>query len=112
MIHQLRIYRIHPNTKAEFDARFRDHASRIMKSYNFHIVAVWYSEFEYNTEFVYILEWPDETTMRMQWAAFMADKEWGAIKKQSRETYGEMVLAKVRDQVLTSTEWFNHATTH
>lgn len=26
--------------------------------------------------------------------------------KQSRETYGEMVLAKVRDQVLIGMDWF------
>lgn len=109
MIHQLRMYRIHPDLKAEFDIRFRDHASRIMKSYDFNIVAMWYSEYEGDTEFVYILQWPDEDTMRKQWAAFMADAEWEAIKKQSRKTYGEMVLAKVRDQVLTDTDWFSNA---
>jgi|GEM_PF-858817 len=109
MIHQLRIYRIHPDLKTVFDDRFRDHASRIMKSYDFNIVAMWYSECEGNTEFVYILKWPDEDTMRKQWVAFMADTEWEAIKKQSRETYGEMVLAKVRDQVLTDTDWFGRA---
>jgi hypothetical protein len=109
MIHQLRIYRINPDLKTEFDARFRDHASRIMKSYNFHVVAMWYSEFEGSTEFVYILRWPDESTMREQWDAFMADIEWADIKKQSREAYGEMVLAKVRDQVLADTNWFKGA---
>ncbi len=109
MIHQLRIYRIEPSLKLEFDTRFRNHASRIMKSYNFNIVAMWYSELEGNTEFVYILEWPDETTMRTQWDAFMADTEWEAIKNQSREAHGEMVLAKVRDQVLEDTEWFSNA---
>lgn len=108
MIHQLRIYRIEPRLKAEFDARFRDHASRIMKSYNFRIVAMWYSEFEGNTEFVYILAWPDEATMRAQWDAFMADAEWAEIKRQSREAHGEMVLAKARDQVLEDTAWFSN----
>jgi hypothetical protein len=107
MIHQLRIYRISPDLKGEFDARFRDHASRIMKLHNFKIVGMWYSEHDGNTEFIYILQWPDETTMREQWAAFMADAEWEDIKKQSREAYGEMVLAKVRDQVLTDVDWFS-----
>jgi len=107
MIHQLRIYRIDPSLKTEFDTRFRDHASRIMKSHGFKIVAMWYSEFEDSMEFVYILKWPDETTMRTQWDVFMADAEWEGIKKQSREAYGEMVLAKVRDQVLEDTEWFS-----
>lgn len=109
MIHQLRIYHINPDLKTEFDIRFRDHASRIMKSYGFKFVALWYSEYEGNTEFVYILRWPDEDTMHRQWAAFMADAQWESIKKQSRETYGEMVLAKVRDQVLTDTDWSDRA---
>jgi hypothetical protein len=69
---------------------------------------MWYSEFENNTEFVYILEWSDEATLRTGWTAFMADTEWEDIKKRSREAYGEMVLAKVRDQVLTDTDWFKN----
>jgi len=107
MIHQLRIYRINPDLKSEFDARFRDHASRIMKLYNFKIVGMWYSEHEGTTEFIYMLRWSDETTLRKQWAAFLADAEWIDIKKQSRAAYGEMVLAKVRDQVLTDVDWFS-----
>lgn len=108
MIHQLRIYRINPDLKTEFDERFRKHASRIMKSYGFAIVSMWYSDFEGNTEFVYILRWADEATMRKQWAAFMADTEWKNIKQKSREDYGEMVLAKVRDQVLDTVGWFDN----
>jgi hypothetical protein len=67
MIHQLRIYEIDKDLKAAFDKRFREHASRIMKSYEFIIVAMWYSEYAGKTEFVYILRWPDATTMRAQW---------------------------------------------
>jgi hypothetical protein len=38
----------------------------------------------------------------------MADAEWGEIKRRSREEHGEMVLAKVRDQILESTDWFDN----
>lgn len=108
MIYQLRIYRINPELKAAFDTRFREHAVRIMKTYGFDIKAMWYSEYEGNTEFVYILEWSDTETLEKQWAAFMADSEWEDIKRKSREQYGEMVLSKVRDQVLESTDWFEN----
>jgi len=40
MIHQLRIYEIFENNKQAFHDRFRDHASRIMKSYGFDILGV------------------------------------------------------------------------
>lgn len=106
MIHQLRIYEINPALKDAFNERFHKHASRIMKSYEFTIVAMWYSELADKTEFVYILQWRDEATLQQQWSAFMADTEWEEIKRISRETYGEMVIAKVRDQILRDVDWF------
>jgi hypothetical protein len=108
MIHQLRIYQIEPKLKDAFDERFREHALRIMKSYDFEVVAMWYSNFDHKTEFVYILRWPDEEAMRKQWAAFMADTEWEEIKRISRDKYGEMVLSKERDQILEDVSWFNN----
>src|SRR5947199_337921 len=41
MIHQLRIYEIFEQNKAAFHARFRDHAARLMRRYDFQIVAMW-----------------------------------------------------------------------
>ena len=108
MIEQLRIYAIEPSLKKEFDDRFRLHASRIMRSYGFDIKAMWYSEGSDNTEFVYILRWADQSTMKQQWDLFMADEEWTAIKNSSREQYGEMVLGKVKDQILTEVDWFKN----
>ena len=41
-------------------------------------------------EFAYLLQWPDEATMRAVWAAFMADEEWSRIKRETR-VHGPMV---------------------
>ena len=72
MIHQLRIYEIFEHNKAAFHARFRDHAARIMRTrYDFQIVAMWESRFGERTEFVYVLEWPDEAAKTAGWTAFM-----------------------------------------
>lgn len=108
MIRQLRIYQINPGLKLAFDERFRKHAIRIMKSYGFTIVAMWYSELANKTEFIYILQWPNEATMDKQWKAFMADAEWEDIKRESRAAHGEMVLAKIRDQILDPVDWFHN----
>jgi len=63
MIQQLRIYEIFEKNKAQFHARFRDHAARIMQTrYGFAIVAMWETKFGESTEFAYLLEWPDEAT--------------------------------------------------
>src|SRR3546814_18211195 len=64
MIHQLRIYEIFEPSKAAFHARFRGHAARLMRGHGFDIRAMWETTTDARTEFVYILAWPDESTMR------------------------------------------------
>lgn len=99
MIRQLRIYEIFDDTKKEFHDRFRDHAARIMARYDFFIVAAWESSNDGRVEFIYLLEWPDESTMHDRWSAFMADEEWTKIKQVTSERSGPMVGA-IEDRVL------------
>jgi len=99
MIHQLRIYEIYEHNKAAFHARFRDHAARLMRGYGFVIVAIWESRSDERTEFVYLLAWPYEATMRQAWAAFLADAEWVEIKRVTREQHGDLVGA-IADRML------------
>jgi hypothetical protein len=103
-IQQLRIYEIFDANKQAFHDRFRDHAARIMARYDFRIVAMWESRFENRTEFVYLLEWPDEATMKDRWAKFMADEEWAAIKKRTGAEHGRLVGA-IEDRTLHATQY-------
>jgi heme-degrading monooxygenase HmoA len=99
MIHQIRIYEIFENNKAAFHARFRDHAARIMKTYGFQIVAMWDTRAAETTQFVYLLEWPDEATKTAAWAAFMQDKEWAEIKRVTSAEHGALV-GDIEDRIL------------
>lgn len=99
-VHQLRIYQIFDNNKSAFHDRFRDHAARIMARYDLPIVAMWESKFENRTEFVYLLQWPDEATMKDRWAKFMADAEWAQIKKETAAKHGTFV-GGIEDRTLT-----------
>ncbi len=104
MIHQLRIYEIFEHNKAAFHERFRDQAARIMGSYGFVILAMWETQTDARTEFVYLLAWPDEQTMRGAWASFMADQEWKDIKRVSSAQHGDLVGA-ISDRVLVPTNY-------
>jgi len=104
MIHQLRIYEIFEHNKAAFHDRFRDHAARIMKTYGFHILAIWESQTEAGTEFVYLLVWPDEPTMKDAWAKFMADEEWKEIKRVTGAQHGDLV-GEIESRVLVPTNY-------
>ncbi len=104
MIHQLRIYEIFEHNKDAFHARFREHAARIMRSHGFEIVAIWEAQTEAQTEFVYLLAWPDEGSMRRAWSAFMADEEWKAIKRVTHAEHGDLVGA-IEDRTLLPTSY-------
>ena len=99
MIHQLRIYEIFEANKAAFHARFRDHAARIMRRHGFRIVAMWEARGDQRTEFVYILAWPDEAAKTRAWAAFMADREWADIKRETAARDGALV-GDIEDRLL------------
>jgi hypothetical protein len=91
-IHQLRVYELFDDTRSAFHDRFRDHAARIMDRHGFDIVAIWESRSEQGRpQFVYLLQWPDEATMRTRWDAFMADEEWSAIKRRTGAEHGDFV---------------------
>ncbi|MET3028672.1 NIPSNAP family protein [Flavobacterium sp. UW10123] len=104
LVYQLRIYEIFESNKKEFHERFRDHAMRIMKKYNFKIISIYESKSDKKTEFVYFLEWPNETTMKKAWEDFRKDQEWIDIKKLYTEKYGD-VVGNIEDRVLTKLDY-------
>ncbi|MDN3566961.1 NIPSNAP family protein [Paeniroseomonas aquatica] len=107
MIEQLRIYEIFEPTRAAFLARFRDHAMRIMARHGFHILAIWESRSEAGPEFSYLLEWPDEPSLRAAWESFLADEEWIGIKRDTPEDQGPMV-GMIEDRVLHPVDYSPH----
>lgn len=102
-IQQLRICEIFEGNKQVFHDRFRDHATRIMKRHDFKIIAMWESKTPEKTEFVYLLEWPDEATLKDRWARFMADQEWIDIKAATR-AHGQLV-GEIQDRTLIQTDY-------
>jgi heme-degrading monooxygenase HmoA len=104
IIHQLRIYEIFEHNKAAFHNRFRDHASRIMRSYGFNIIATWETRFEGRTEFAYLLSWPDEQSMNDAWERFRADEEWKKIKQTTNSKHGDLV-GQIEDRTLVPTNY-------
>lgn len=98
-VYQLRIYKLFEWNKNEFYDRFNNHAIRIMNSYGFNIIRKWESHYNGITEFVYLLKWKDEDTLKKSWSEFMADKEWKTIKDKTHAQYGYMV-GGIEDRIL------------
>lgn len=103
-IYQLRIYEVSPDKRAEFHERFKNHALRIMRRYDFKPITLWESKSVTNFEFVYILHWPDIETMDRQWNLFLADSEWVEIKSRMASKIGEPVQ-RVTSRLLEAVEY-------
>lgn len=104
VVHQLRVYEIFEHNKHAFHERFRDHAMRIMAKYDFNIVAMWETKHDDRTEFVYLLQWPDQATLEDRWAKFLADQEWSEIKMRTAARHGQLV-GEIEDRTLTVTDY-------
>jgi hypothetical protein len=103
-VQQLRIYEIFERNKSAFHARFRDHATRIMKRHGFSIITMWETKHGDRTEFVYLLQWPDEAVMKERWAAFMGDVEWSRIKRETAAVHGQLV-GEIEERTLRRTDY-------
>lgn len=106
-IHQLRVYEMREPNKDAFNRRFRDHALRIMRRHAFNVVATWESRPASGpVEFVYLLQWPDQAAKDKGWAAFMADEEWSAIKRESVRTLDGPIMGEIlQDKTLELTDY-------
>ena len=78
-----------------------------MAKYDFKIVATWESKKDNRTEFVYLLEWPDEETMTDRWEKFLRDPEWIKIKKETGEINGPLV-GEIQARTLYLTDYSPH----
>ncbi|MCD9030890.1 NIPSNAP family protein [Luteimonas sp. Y-2-2-4F] len=99
---QLRIYEIFDETLGPFHDRFRDHALRLMARHGFDLRGTWEAGDAQRLEFVYLLRWPDEATLRTAWEAFLADPEWIGIKRETAREHGRFV-GEIEDRILRPT---------
>ena len=70
--------------------------------HGFAVESMWETRTGQGPEFVYLLSWPDEASMRSAWRAFLADEEWIRIKQESAREHGAMV-GDIEDRVLRRT---------
>jgi hypothetical protein len=103
-LYQLRAYQLFEPSKALFHARFRDHAIAIMHRHGFDIAAIWEATRDGKPEFVYLLRWKNEAMMKAAWAAFMADPEWIAIKRETVSPDAP-IMGGIEDRTMRPTDY-------
>ena len=101
----MRTYDLFDDTREAFHARFRDHAVRIFARHGFSFVAGWERRDSDRPQFTYVLQWPDEDTMRLCWSAFMADDEWAEIKRRTAAAAAGPMVGEIDDCLITPVDY-------
>ena len=84
MIYELRIYHIHPGRMDAIHERFREHTLDLFAKHGMGVIDFW-EDLETNTIY-YTMEHPDKETRDRNFASFVADPEWIAVRDKSEES--------------------------
>jgi len=78
MIYEIRTYWAYPGKAENLLRRFQNLTIGIFKKHDMELIGFWTPSpaTPESGDLVYILRFPDETTMRAAWDAFRADPEW------------------------------------
>jgi NIPSNAP len=104
VIHELRIYTVHPGRMGALLARFRDHTCALFEKHGMVNVGYWTNVIGGRTdELWYILGYPDLGARERAWHDFATDPEWHAVAKAS-EADGAIVH-HIDNRILAPTDF-------
>jgi hypothetical protein len=90
MIYEYRAYYVMPGRMPDIQKRFREVTMKLFDKHGIRVVGFWEPVIGDSSELVYICAFESLEHRQKAWAAFMADPDWQAAKKQS-ELNGPLV---------------------
>ncbi len=104
MIHELRIYTVHPGKMPDLLARFRDHTMRLFEKNGIKNVAYWTNTIGGRTdELWYVIAFENLAAREAAFKAFGADPDWQAARAAS-EANGPLVH-HIENRIMTPTDF-------
>lgn len=107
MIYELREYLAAPGAAERLHRRFADHTLDLFARHGLDVVGFWQDDAE-PRRIVYLLRFPDRQARERSWAAFQADADWHAVKRES-EAEGPVVAEQI-SRVLVSPQYWTDST--
>ena len=102
MIHELRVYRCVPGRLPALLARFETHTLKLWDKHGIRQAGFWTTLIgESNQELTYMLAWESLAERERKWGAFMAAREWQAVRAESERD--APIVANVTSQLLAPT---------
>lgn len=104
MLHELRVYHCMPGRLPDLNARFVNHTLKIWERFGIRQAGFWTTVIgENSNDLTYLLEWESLAEREQKWNAFIADKEWLAVRAET-EKNGPLV-ASINNAILAPTAY-------
>lgn len=104
MIHELRIYTVHPGKMPALLSRFRDHTTELFEKHGITNVGYWLNSIGgRNDQLWYIVGFESIAQREQAWAAFAADPDWHKTRAES-EADGPIV-SLIENRIMTPTDF-------
>ena len=104
MIYEYRVYEVMPGRMADLQARFRDHAMKILQRHGMKIVGFWTPHIgDFSDRLIYMLGFEDVAQRDKAWADVAADPEFGRVVAES-EKEGKLI-ARIHNTLLKPTDF-------
>ena len=94
MLYELRIYVSSPENVDALHERFRTVNLGVFERLGIDLVGFW-TDVTDPVRIHYLVRFPDQAARDAAWAAFDADPEWQAAKKESEDRHGKLVLQAI-----------------
>ncbi len=116
-VYELRVYTCEPGKIDALHSRFKDHTMRIFEKHGMKNIAYWIpsdteanatesSDSEDNKDrLIYIIRHESRDAAAASWKAFIADPEWKAVAKASREAHGKILSKSPESTYMTLTDY-------
>ncbi|MGF7162123.1 heme-degrading monooxygenase HmoA [Rhodoligotrophos appendicifer] len=105
-MYELRHYVPAPGKAKELRDRFANGTMKLFEKLGFEVVEFW-EHADGSGELWYVIEWPDETTMRASWDGFRKNEEWQALKASSEA--GGPLTASITSIPLQDVDFFRRS---
>lgn len=98
-VYELRTYTTNKGKLDNLNARFRDHTVRLFKKHGMTSVGYWVptDESKSKNTLIYVLKHESRDAAKASWQAFLGDREWKKVAKESQKD--GRILAKAPDSV-------------
>lgn len=104
MIHELRIYTVHPGKMPALLSRFRDHTTELFEKHGITNVGYWLNSIGgRNDQLWYIVGFESVAQREDAWASFVSDPDWQKVRAES-EADGPIV-SLIENRIMTPTDF-------